>query len=338
MILVATGSGLGSQLFHYAFARYVSLKTSKPVFMFGPGDAYIYLGLFKAAVKFILLGDKGPLQEFKRPKCFRYFALDKFAIPLKIMPAWRYELFIQGCKLTRIFRPSSSLHIVHENYLVSPDTQVLDGKKNVIYYSGQCWGAAVVNHVRASLVEDLQFISLPSRKRQELAAKIKNMPNAVALHIRAGWGAGGSDLSDKGERVYTGLHTRSLSADYYAKAVPLAESKLTKPTFFVFTDNLEKARALLAGLPQRSAFVYVDPAGHMPWEDLYLMQHCAHFILSNSTFAWWGAWLAHARNPQNAPLIIMPATWYRGTETWFSRLLQIGDNTIRIPNTTWQEA
>ena len=71
----------------------------------------------------------------------------------------------------------------------------------------------------------------------------------------------------------------------------------------------------------------------MPWEDLYLMQQCQHFVLSNSMFAWWGAWLGTARRTQPKPLIIMPTIWYDGFDENFSRRMQIGDDTIRIANT-----
>ena len=331
MILVEAGAGLGNQLFQYAFARYVQRKTARPVFIV-KGGAPEPLRSLKLIMKFVLRGDVNSLRQLKHPAFFRYFALDQFAIPLRIIPGWQAELLIQGSKLTRIFLPSSALHTVHKGEELPFAEHVVYDKKHV-HYRGCWWHAAMVNHVHDLLVEELQFVSLPSNKSQELTAKIKATPNAVALHLRCGWGDGNYDTTDKGQRMYTGVDGfRSLSADYYAKAIPLAENKLTKPTFFVFTDNLEKARALLAGLPQRSAFVYVDPAGRMPWEDLYLMQHCAHFILSNSTFAWWGAWLMLARGSEKTPLIIMPDDWFPG-DLNLSQRLQMTDDTIRIPNT-----
>jgi hypothetical protein len=41
-------------------------------------------------------------------------------------------------------------------------------------------------------------------------------------------------------------------------------------------------------------------------EDMRLMSACAHFIIANSTFSWWAAWLG--ANP--AKQVICPRQWY----------------------------
>jgi hypothetical protein len=64
----------------------------------------------------------------------------------------------------------------------------------------------------------------------------------------------------------------------------------------------------------------------MAYADLWLMTQCQHFIIANSTFSWWGAWLAE--NPDKQ--VIAPGFEMRyGSMSWgFDGLLP--DEWIRL--------
>jgi hypothetical protein len=43
-----------------------------------------------------------------------------------------------------------------------------------------------------------------------------------------------------------------------------------------------------------------------PYFDLYIMTKCKYHIIANSSYSWWGAWLANSRN------VIAPKIWFSG--------------------------
>ncbi|MCB0764671.1 MAG: alpha-1,2-fucosyltransferase [Flavobacteriales bacterium] len=79
--------------------------------------------------------------------------------------------------------------------------------------------------------------------------------------------------------------------------------------FHVFSDDPDWARKNLSlGRPT----TFVDPGiGKDAHWDMYLMAHCTHHIIANSSFSWWGAWL----DPHPDKVVVAPNIWYQGNAT-----------------------
>lgn len=52
--------------------------------------------------------------------------------------------------------------------------------------------------------------------------------------------------------------------------------------------------------------IYNDPTRYWDHEGIWLLSLCDHFIISNSTHSWWGAWLSRSENKT----VIAPETWF----------------------------
>jgi len=83
---------------------------------------------------------------------------------------------------------------------------------------------------------------------------------------------------------------------------------------FVDKDDLPYAIRIMDKLkPLFPTWTFLHVASDLSdWEQLMLMTLCAHNIIANSTFSWWGAFL----NPSPSKIIVYPEKWFaNGTST-----------------------
>jgi hypothetical protein len=94
--------------------------------------------------------------------------------------------------------------------------------------------------------------------------------------------------------------------DYYEKALEIIVQKVENPHFFVFSDDIEWCKENLNwNFP--ITFVGHEFKGNKFSAYLKLMRNCKHFIIPNSTFAWWAAWLSDSKNK----IVITPQQWFK---------------------------
>ena len=145
---------------------------------------------------------------------------------------------------------------------------------------------------------------------KELARRIQESPNAVVVQVRRG------DYAKDGEvRAVHGLQPIS----YFYDAVDLLGSTQPVEKVFVFSDDPEWCRdAFTWGIP--AEVVDLSGHGHGPAVDLWLMSQGKRFVISNSSFGWWGAWLAGVP-PEN---VVAPRQWFADPQISTSRLVPAG--------------
>jgi hypothetical protein len=98
-------------------------------------------------------------------------------------------------------------------------------------------------------------------------------------------------------------------AEYYKSAYAWVAAKLGHARTYVFSDDLDWCRENLSFLPE-TVFVEHEHAGAKFEHYLQLMSRCKHFIIPNSTFGWWAAWLSTF--PEK--LVVAPKLWFAGTK------------------------
>ncbi len=80
-----------------------------------------------------------------------------------------------------------------------------------------------------------------------------------------------------------------LGKHYYMNAIKTILGKVSQPTFYVFSDDIEYAKEMFEGFDVKMEFVSYESI-NSTIEDFLLMKSCKHNIIANSSYSWWGAW------------------------------------------------
>lgn len=132
-------------------------------------------------------------------------------------------------------------------------------------------------------------------KYDEIESKIMNC-SSVSINIRRG-----DYLNSKNNKVFT-----YLGEDYYNKAISIIKDKIGNPHFFVFSyDDPKWFEDTFKLNPSEYTMMGKDYVGDRFKAYLRLISLCKHNIISNSTFAWWGAYL----NKDPDKIVISPKKW-----------------------------
>jgi hypothetical protein len=97
-----------------------------------------------------------------------------------------------------------------------------------------------------------------------------------------------------------------MPAAYFSRGYELLLSRQNIAHTYVFTDDQEWAHE---NLNFGSAVTFVGPEynGLRYANKLELMSCCRHFIIPNSSFSWWAAWLSN--HPDKT--VVAPLQWFK---------------------------
>ena len=262
MIIIKIKGGLGNQLFQYAVGRALALHHRLPL--------------------------KLDLTIFKTYKLHRYL-LDQFAIQAEI--ATEDEIIKLKGRNNVLFSALRKAGLVkRKSYLKEKRSSYFDAsvfKNDNVYLDGYWQNELYFSDIREELLRDLTSIRSMSDLGVVYMEGIKKS-NSVSLHVRRG-----NYLNLKNFNV--------LDIDYYMKAVEYIRKNVEKPTFYIFSDDLEWCKNSLGFLDN---CIFVDST-KTEIDDLKLMSFCKHNIIANSSFSWWGAWL----NQNCKKTVIAPKGW-----------------------------
>jgi hypothetical protein len=107
-----------------------------------------------------------------------------------------------------------------------------------------------------------------------------------------------------------------LSLSYYVNCVKYMNDRIKDPVYFIFSDDLAWCRSAFSWM---NNVQFVEYPNQNDVEDLFLMSRCRSFIIANSTFSWWGAWMATS----NDKIVIAPKEFKLNHELYDERWIEI---------------
>jgi Glycosyl transferase family 11 len=256
MIVTKINGGLGNQLFQYAAGRALANRHRAELVL-----------------------DLSWFDNIATGNTQRKFELHNYPIEARMANSKEISnlRLYHGRVMSRIpFLPRAWFHAKEKSFAFDPqfkklsDDTYLDG-----YWQSSYYFEGIGNLIR----QELRPIALPGQINEDLMQKMTNS-KSVALHIRRG-----DYLSNPTAVNYHGV----CSLGYYQAAIEFMVGKLENPTFYIFSDDLEWAKANL-NIRYPAYFVDNNPRENA-FQDLRLISSCKNQIIANSSFSWWGAWL-----------------------------------------------
>ena len=172
--------------------------------------------------------------------------------------------------------------------------------KKKLFLEGYWQSENYFKDIETVIREDLKIIPPSDSLNISLAEKMAKC-TSVAIHVRF--------FNPVGEGK-----TSNVSKSYYKKAIREIQERIEVGQFFIFSENPELAREMLALDVKNATFISHNKGDENAYADMWLMTKCKHFIIANSTFSWWGAWLSNYSNK----VVIAPKsiTKYNGSVSW----------------------
>lgn len=275
MIIVNLTGGLGNQMFQYALGRHLAIKHKTTL------KYHFTNALFNTSRKFAL-------------DVFNIQATEASKRDLKKLGVFSNRIFNRIFYLIdeRLhFQPNQHIITEHKHFIFDPNILKLP---NDIYLQGFWQNELYFRNITDIIKRDFTLKTNLDNKNSRILKVIRNT-NSISIHVR------------RGDYVYNKSNWKKsgivCTLNYYKKAINVMNSNVNNPRYFVFSDDIQWCKK---NIKTNHDTVYIDwNQEENAYKDMYLMSHCKHNIIANSSFSWWGAWL----NNNKTKIVISPQDW-----------------------------
>lgn len=258
MVIGEIKGGLGNQLFMYAAARALALRT----------NGRLLLNHYPIGMK---------------DRFCREYMLHHFDISGRSNWSYVHKNSLVGkffYKLQTIVLPFVAKNLREaENQDYDPTIRSLT--RGSYSLSGYFQSALYFEDYEETIRQDLTFVDFDEGR---VAAELETIRSygrrSVALCVR------------RYQEVKEFVRVSVVQKDFYLQAMDIIKRKIPNAVFFCFTQVPEWVEENLSGKGYQIFFFPLKQEDDATLLDFYLLQQFDNYIISNSTYYWWGAWLS----------------------------------------------
>jgi hypothetical protein len=263
--------GLGNQLFQYAAARNLAILNN---------------------AELIIDISTGFITDFRDR---RKFSLDIFKLKnvrlKKIIFVYIFYIILKKIfKIKKLFNNFFFFNLINEMEINYFEKKIKNFEFNRnLYLFGFFQSEKYFKENKLKIIQEL----IPSDPVNEIFIDMKKIIvdcNSVSIGVRM--------YEDLPESIHSKLGGIT-SLDFYKKAIKKIVDKVPNPVFFLFStknSNLSNLFSKIIELKQYKSFIITDDNNFKgAAENLWLMSHCKHHIISNSSLYWWAAYMSTSR-------------------------------------------
>lgn len=273
MVIIQMSGGLGNQMFQYAL--YLKLKKLGKEVKFDSTSSYV--------------------RDNARPVQLAVFNIQYPEVTKEELIEMTDSSMRLKDRIRRKLRGRNTKEYREDKFGYDPRVLTKDPAYLVGTYQSELYFEDIEDEVRKAFRFDKSIMQPETlQMKQEIMDSL-----SISIHVRRG-----DYLNAEG--VYGEICTDA----YYDAAIKYMLQKYPNATFYLFTNDLTWADFFVNARPYANIVVVKDNTEYTGYLDMYLMKHCKHNIIANSSFSWWGAWL----NENKDKTVIAPSKWLNGLE------------------------
>ena len=273
-VTVSLAGGLGNQMFQFATARAVALRN----------------GISQPTLD---------LRQLSQPKRSRSTTKRSFELGFLAPDAYRCEPSPDPTEKSLWWAVATAIRKRKEGlfaeraFTFQPEVLTLTPPIFVEgYFQSEKYFDEFADVIRQDFAYRPEIFSRQEREKYEEIAS----QESLAVHVRRG-----DYVTNPTTKAFHG----PLDIDYYKKSLDAASSLGHFDKVHVFSDDPD----WVVGQRLFNDCEVMVPTGGPSITDLWLMSACSSFIIANSTFSWWAAWLSTAPHKK----VVYPVPWFSGS-------------------------